>query len=198
MEKITWAPKIKQSLIWQIYQNDSLGMVDEELLEDVGYRLYNRCQSIWLVTRREVRCPRCGAVFPVSYPDSWNLLPGELHCPSPGCGWSTTAEAWHNSWRHRDLLGTAAMQAVETYLRDYLKASTPEAKMVCIDNLIHAFHVSLQTGKNNRSFANNLIEGSHEQVLELLDKLFAKPGRVDKDQWRDGVDAMWKNRRGEE
>ncbi len=198
MDEITWAPKIKQTLIWQLYQNDAAGTVEDELLEDVGYKLYHRCHSIWLVTRREVQCPRCGAIFPVSYPDRWDMLPGELHCPIPGCGWTTTAEVWHNSWKHRDLLGTAAIQAVEAYLRDYMKASTPEAKMVCIDLLIHAFHVSLKTGKNNRLLANNLIEGSHEQVVELLDKLFAKPDGVDKDRWRENVDAMWRNRRGNE
>jgi hypothetical protein len=39
-------------------------------------------------------------------------------------------------------------------------------------------------GKYSRSFANNLIEGSHEQVVEFLDRLSARQGGVDKDQWR--------------
>ena len=70
--------------------------------------------------------------------------------------------------------------------------------MVCIDQLIHSFHISLRTGKVARSFANNLIEGSHDQVVEFLDRLSARPGGVDKDQWRAEISRMYKTRRGQE
>jgi hypothetical protein len=70
--------------------------------------------------------------------------------------------------------------------------------MVCIDQHIHAFHISLQDGKLNRSVANNLIEGSHDQVVELLDRLSAKPGGVDKEAWRSEVRHMYNRRRGQE
>lgn len=198
MEKISWAPKVRQAKIRQLYQNDALGAVDETLVEDVGLSLLQRCQSIWLVTQRQVECPRCGAVFPMSEPGTWNLLPGVQHCPAPGCGWETTAEEWHESWRHRELLGTAAVQAFETYLLEYPRAQTIEQRMVCIDQLIHSFHISLQTGQLNRSFANNLIEGSHDQVVEFLDRLSAKTGGVDKEQWRAQVERMYKRRRAQE
>lgn len=198
MEKISWSPKIRQAKIWQLYQNDALGAVDEVLVEDVGLSLLHRCHSIWLVTRREVECPRCGAVFTLSEPGSWKMLPGLQVCPTPGCGWGTTGEQWHESWKHRDLLGTAVMPAVETYLQEYPRARRPEERMVCIDQLIHTFHRNIQTGKPGRSFANNLIEGSHDQVVELLDRLSAKPDRVDKEQWRTEVNRMYSRRRGQE
>jgi hypothetical protein len=197
MEKISWAPKIRQARIWQLYQNDALGMVDQELVEHVGYGLLQRCRSIRLVTQREVECPRCGMVFLLSEPGVWKMLPGVQICPTPGCGWETTATQWHDSWKHRDLLGAAAMQAVETYLQDFPKARTPEERMLCIDHLIHSFHMSLRTGKANRSFANNLIEGSHEQVVEFLDRLSAMPGGADKEGWRVQVDDMFRRRRGQ-
>ena len=198
MEKIYWSPKIRQSKIWQLYQNDARGSVDDVLVEDVGLSLLHRCQSIKLVTQREVECPRCGAVFSVCEPNSWKMLVGVQTCPTPGCGWETTAEEWHQSWRHRDLLGSAAIDAFETYLHDYPRAHTTEERMVCIDQLIHSFHISLQVNKPNRSFANNLIEGSHDQVIRLLDRLFAKPDGVDKEQWRATVDKMYIRRRGQE
>lgn len=198
MEKIQWAPKIRQLKIWQVYQNDASRTIDETLIEEVGFDLLQRCRSIWLVTRREVECPRCGTVFLMCENDSWKMLPGVQTCPNPGCGWETTAEAWHASWRHHDLLGTAAMQAVEHYLRVYPRAHSPEERMVCIDQLIHSFHISLRTGKVSRSFANNLIEGSHEQVVELLDRLSGQPGGADKDAWREEIDAMFRRRRGQE
>jgi hypothetical protein len=198
MEKISWSPKIRQSKIRQLYQNDALGAVDEVLVEDVGLSLLERCRSIWLVTRREVECPRCGAAFSLCEPGSWKTLPGVQPCPTPGCGWETTAQDWHESWRHRELLGTAAMDAIEVYLQEYPRARTTREQMVCIDQLIHSFHLSLRTGKATRSFANNLIEGSHDQVIEFLDRLSAKAGGVDKEQWRAEVNGMYKRRRGQE
>jgi hypothetical protein len=198
MEKISWSPKIRQSKIWQLYQNDALGTVDEVLVEDVALGLLDRCRSIWLVTHSEVECPRCGATFSLCEPDSWKTLPGVQRCPAPGCGWETTAEHWHESWKHRELLGTAALDAVETYLHDYPRARKTEARMLCVDQLIHLFHISLRTGKLNRSFANNLIEGPHDQVVEFLDRLSAKTDGVDKDQWRAEIKSMYKTRRGQE
>jgi hypothetical protein len=198
MEKISWSPKVRQAKIRQLYQNDALGAIDEVLVEDVGLSLLQRCRSVWLVTQREVECPRCEAVFSPCEPGSWKMLPGPQTCPTPGCGWETTAEEWHDSWRHRELLGTAAIRAVETYLHDYPLARTVQGRMVCIDQLIHSFHISLRTGQATRSFANNLIEGSHEQVLQFLDRLASKPGGVDKEQWRAEVNHMLSRRRGQE
>lgn len=198
MEKISWSPKIRQAKVWQLYQNDARGTVDEILVEDVGLGLFHRCRSIWLVTRREVECPRCEAVFSLCEPGSWKMLPGLQTCPTPGCGWETTAEQWHDSWKHRELLGTAAMEAVEAYLHDYPLARTVQERMVCIDQLIHSFHISLRTGKPSRSFANNLIEGSHDQVIEFLDRLSTKTGGVDKVRWRTEVKRMYRTRRGQE
>jgi hypothetical protein len=198
MEKISWSPKIRQSKIWQLYQNDASGAVDEVLVEDVGLSLLQRCRSIWLVTNRNVECPRCEAVFPMCEADSWKHLTGVQRCPTSGCGWETTAEEWHESWKHRELLGTAAMDAVETYLHDYPLARITEERMVCIDQLIHSFHISLRTGKASRSFANNLIEGSHDQVVELLDRLFAKSDGVNKEQWRTEIEGMYRRRRAQE
>jgi hypothetical protein len=127
------------------------------------------------------------------------LLSDIQRCPTPGCGWETTAEQWHASWKHRELLGTAIMPAIETYMHDYPLARTTGEQMVCIDQLIHSFHISLQNpGKLNRSVANNLIEGSHDQVVQLLDRLFAIPGGVDKEQWRANIAKMYKGRRAQE
>lgn len=198
MEKIYWYPKLRQAKIRQLYRNDALGAVDEELVEEVGFSLFQRCRSIQLVTRREVECPRCGTAFPMCAAGTWKLLPGVQSCPTPGCGWETTAEQWHASWENRDLLGTAARQAVETYLHDYPQAKTPQERMVCIDQLIHSFHISLRTGKAGRSFGNNLIEGSHNEVVGFLDRLSATPDGVDKEEWRAEVEKMYNRRRGRE
>lgn len=197
MERIRWAPKVRQIKIRQLYENDAAGMVDEELLQEVGYALLDRCQSIWLVTRREVECPRCGTVFALGEEgEGWKMLPGVQTCPTEGCGWETSAEEWHQTWTNQDLLGMAARNALAIYMRDFPRAKTAQERMVCIDQLIHAFHISLRDGQLSRSFANNLIEGTHQQVVEFLDGLSALPGGVDKSEWREHVETMFKRRRG--
>ncbi len=168
------------------------------LVAEVGFNLLKRCQSIVLATHRQVECPRCGAVMEMCEQGNWKMLPGIISCPTPGCGWETTSGIWHESWRHKDLLGLAAMEANETFLHDYPLAQKIEERMVCIDQLIHSFHISLRTGQAGRSFANNLIEGSHDQVVEFLDQLSAKKGGVDKDEWKAEIDKMYDRRRGKE
>jgi hypothetical protein len=197
MEKIIWSPKVSPASIWQLYQNDARGSVDQALVEAVGFDLLQRCRSIFLVTRREVECPRCGTIFKLREQRAWRLLPGDQVCPKPGCGWQTTAQEWHASWRHRDLLGTAAMDAMQTFLHDYPLAHSTQDRMFCIDQLIHSFHISLRTGKKSRTFANNLVEGSHDHVVALLDRLFTRPDGVNKDQWRIDIAGMYALRRGQ-
>jgi len=198
MEKIHWAPKIRQAKIRQLYQNDARGTVDDSLVMEVGFGLFQRCQSIVLATHRQVECPRCGTVMEMCEAGSWRMLPGIQSCPTNGCGWETTSEIWHESWRHKDLLGLAATEAIEAYLHDYPLAQTTKERMLCIDQLIHSFHISLRTGKAGRSFANNLIEGSHDQVVEFLDQLSSITGGTDKNKWRVEIDNMVDRRRGKE
>jgi hypothetical protein len=198
MEKIIWARKLNPVRIRQLYLNDARGTVDESLVDAVGFNLYQRCRSIEMVTTRKVECPRCGTVFKLRERGVWKLEAGPQACPNPNCGWETTAAEWHASWQHRDMLGSAAMGAISTYLHDYPLAGTIPQRMVCIDQLIHSFHISLRTGKVSRAFGNNLIEGSHEQVVELLDRLFANDGVVDRELWREEINGMFRRRRGQE
>lgn len=195
LEKIRWAPRLSQAKVWQLYQSDARGLLDEELLAEVGFILLQRCASIDRVTRGEVECPRCGRVFAVREPGQWVRRGGSIPCPA-GCGWSTTAEVYAASWRHRDLLAARAVPALDTYLRDYPCAGTPQERMVCIDRLIHAFHWDSELELPNRAFANNLIEGKFEDVVALLDRLSAIDPAA-KQHWRETIDVMWKRRRGQ-
>ena len=68
------------------------------------------------------------------------------------------------------------------------------AKMMLIDQLLHAFHWDLQAGAPNRLAANNLIEGSHGQVLALLDELSGHLPTAARQRWRDDVATMLRRR----
>lgn len=197
MEKIHWAPKVSRSQIWRLYHNDARGVVDEALVDAVGWALLQRCRSIVQVSRREAECPRCGAVFaiPVS-------KVGLVGCPTPDCGWETTTEAWHTSWRHQDLIGSNALAVFETFIDRYPVARSIRDRIFLIDRLIHAFHWDAKQQVPNRSVGNNLIVGSHQTVVAFLDALSQGDNEgmgkaADKALWRETVQAMWKRRRAE-
>jgi hypothetical protein len=196
-ERIHWARKVSQAKIRRLYQTDALGIVDEELIDDVGSALYARCQSILLVSSAQVECPRCGCVFQVEVGRPEEDV---LACPADGCFWQTTYRQWHNSWRHQDLIGTRAASAFQVYVKRYQHAKGPREKMFLIDQLIHAFHQGIIAGMPHRSAANNLIEGSHRQVVAFLDQLTfgdgSTPGLKERQaEWREKAKAAERVRR---
>jgi hypothetical protein len=196
-ERIHWAPKVQPGTIKRLYETDARGIVDEELIDDVGSALYERCRAVVMVTSGWVPCPRCGLEF--ALPAAAEPQGLTVTCPGPGCGWQTTWAAWRLSWRHRELLGTAAMPAIAEYCARYPKATSPSERMLLIDAVIHAFHWDLRLQLPNRSAANNLIEGSHEQVLAFLDALTYGPASTAdverRDAWRATAAAMMRRRR---
>ena len=159
---------------------------------DVGFSLWLRCKSIVMVTLFQVECPRCRQIFDVGRMEGTE----PIECSTPGCGWQVTGEQYHYS--HRDLLGSKAFAAFQTYVEDHPCARSSAARMFCIDRLIHAFHWDLKENAPNRSVGNNLIEGSHIQVVALLDKLSFGESGIDKEHWRETVDTMMRRRRGGE
>lgn len=193
-----WAPKVRPEKIWQLYQNDARGLVDPALVDDVGMALYLRCESVLLVSSGMVKCPECRTTFATH----WHASHPEAAIVCPTCSWATTSGQYHASWRHQDLIGVNAAAAFQTFVETYSSASTPRERMLQIDQLIHAFHFGLKGGAPHRSAANNLIEGSHSQVLGLLDRLSGNPPTAseassDDTVWRQQVDAMNKRRHGE-
>ena len=50
MKRLRYAPKLPLALVAQLYRSDALVRRDEELLDDVGWRLYVRCRDVLLVS----------------------------------------------------------------------------------------------------------------------------------------------------
>ncbi len=60
MARIQWAAKVRRDLIWRLYRDDARGLVDDALIDAVGFALYQLCESILMVTaRNRVPCPQC-------------------------------------------------------------------------------------------------------------------------------------------
>jgi hypothetical protein len=182
--KFRWAPKVRPDKVWRLYQADARGIVDEALIDDVGVTLLLRCRSILMATAGEAECPHCGRTIPFA---GMHTLP-DVPVLCPGCGWETTYRRFHASWRHRELYGGNAVAAFRRFVEHYPHAAAPRQRMLLIDRLIHAFHVTLK-GSVNRAAVVNLIEGSTAQVLDLLERLAygdgSTPGLGDtKAAWR--------------
>jgi hypothetical protein len=177
-EKIRWAPKVRPERIRRLYEQDALGIVDDELIDDVGLALHARCVSIVRVNTGRVVCPRCATAFEVcrtyrerkrgEAPDDPERV---VPCPRAGCGWQTTVGRWRQSWRHRELHAGWGLPALRAFAEAYPAATTSRTRMLLIDQLLHAFHQDLRRATPGRSVAHNLVEGNQRQALELLDSL---------------------------
>ena len=64
VDEIKWARRVRPETIRALYTLDAKGIVDEELIDEVGYAMLARCESIRTVTRAHsgrATCPRCKA-----------------------------------------------------------------------------------------------------------------------------------------
>jgi predicted RNA-binding Zn-ribbon protein involved in translation (DUF1610 family) len=162
-----WAPKISQVKVRRLYELDSQGIIDVDLINEVGWALWERCDSILTVTTAHhghVPCPACGAVIERQNP--WTT-DETVECPK--CDWHIPWTMYHRSYRGKQLFGANAVEIFEAYHKTFPLAQKANERMLLIDQLIHAFHVSLQS--IGRPVAANLIEGSLAEVIHFLDRL---------------------------
>jgi len=65
-QEVPWPPRVTKERLWRLYASEAAGLLEEELLDEVGVTLYLRCQTILDVYsalhRGMVRCPRCQQV----------------------------------------------------------------------------------------------------------------------------------------
>jgi hypothetical protein len=166
-----WAPKVAQSPIRRLYESDARGLLDDELLTDVGSALYSRCLSIIMVTNRQVACPRCDHAFATNW--QWDKRHDQVHILCPKCDqWEITGAQYRQSVERDNLAAMMALPVFQTYVERWPRATTPRARMLLIDQLIHDFHWGLKHQDiPHRVTANNLIVGDHDTVIAFLDHL---------------------------
>jgi hypothetical protein len=186
LDEVRWAPRVPPRLIRRLYASEARGRLDEEILDEVRFWLYLRCQSILTIAEANqgrVKCPRCGRVFSIESrgghilifangqprrPDvtQRNHATGErLRCPQ--CCWSVTWEEYCGTWRGKKLNIGGAAPAIEQFVRGFQSAHSPRDKILHVDRLIHAFHVDLNR-KPVRPVACNVIDGNLNDVVTLI------------------------------
>lgn len=177
LNKFDWGKKASRNDIVRLYQGEARGMVDEELLDEVGYTFYMRCtqakQARDLMEQGRILCLHCGAVLDAECirvggytPFSKNNLP--VNC---GCGYSYTYREYRRSCNAANMPGGRAAPIFERFAKKWPGCRDAAQKMLLIDWLIHECHVSLMSGEKGRSVCVNLIEGTKTQIADLILKL---------------------------
>ena len=163
----SWAPRVPQHKIRQLYLNDANGIYDDELIDDVGYALLARCESFLLANNAaqgRVSCPMCSTtILHTKKPDEL------LYCKQ--CGWEMVWKEYFATFQHKQLYGAEpVLELFSDFVKRFPSARTLQEKVLRIDTLIHGYHWSQKYG-STRPVAINLIGGKLPQVISFLDTL---------------------------
>jgi hypothetical protein len=200
MKKLAWAPRVSQGLIQRLYELDAQGIQDQELIDEVGWALFSRCDSFIAAveaTQGKARCPSCqGLIIHNSQPDQI------LHCLA--CGWETTWQDYFKTIQHQQLSGAEPVLALfRDYIQRFPLSRQPHEKMVLIDQLIHGFHWNTRDRSPTRTTGVNLIAGNYHEVVDFLDRLSYGPGSTPgvhqvRQEWREIIQqtaTKWRDSR---
>lgn len=167
-----WASKVPRAKIQRLYETDAQGIVDPEMIDSVGWALWERCDSILTVTAAHhghVQCPSCKTTIEcLDHSSQDNSSKDELIACAV-CGWQILWSEYHQTFRGKQLFGANAVEVFRAYHEAFPQARAANAKMLLIDQLIHGFHLGLTDV--GRPAAANLIEGSLKEVMQFLDRL---------------------------
>ena len=182
-DELRWSPRVPKWKIRRLYESDAQGVLDQELLEEVGWTLLLRCQNILTVAeakRGRVSCPRCARRGSPTVIERGPTTTGDkrdrvITCPE--CSWQITWGAYALSYSRKQLNAGGARSAFAAYVRTYLAARNAREKMLAVDRLIHEFHYStrVRPDQPTRPVGVNLIQGKLASVLQFLDELSGLP-----------------------
>ncbi len=167
---VRWAPRVSPVKIRRLYENDAQGIVDTDLIDDVAYSFYARCQSILTVTEAShgrVKCPLCDKI--ITRRGGKEEL---LQCPD--CTWEIIWGDYFKTYRRKQLHGGGAVDAFQEFVMQLPQARSHTEKMLLIDRIVHECHKILTSDQKlsyTRPVAVNLIDGSMGQTIKLLNEL---------------------------
>lgn len=160
-----WAGRVPRHKIARLYELDAKGIVDEDLIDEIGISFLARCQSMMMAEEAQEGKALCAGCDSIIFHSSKEET---LRCPD--CGWEIAWVDYVNSSRHKKLGLGGIEPFIREYLEQYPRAKTPRQKMIQIDNIIHRYHQEL-IGNAGRPSAVNLIGGKVWEVMAFLTTL---------------------------
>jgi hypothetical protein len=177
--KFHWAERVSRRDIQRLYTSDAQGLLDEELLDQVHYAVHARVRDMFAVREAQqfgrVKCRHCGE--PISQPYRMGSGHKDTVLACAKCGWSVTCGEFYASYSGKGLLPGSVTDLFESYLERFAQATTSAQKLLLIDWLIHQFHV--MQGVANMPVGKNVIQGTPDQVRELIESLASGPGSTE-------------------
>ncbi len=171
--KFKWCEKVSRSDLQKLYKGEAAGMLDEDLLEDIGITFYMRCTQAKrvreLMEKGQMLCLQCGEVL------TCTSYEGVVTCT---CGYSYTYREYRRSCNSANMPGGRATPIFESYAQKWEGCTNAAQKMLLIDWLIHECHVTLMSDEQGRSVCVNLIEGTKKQISDLINQLAYGSGKV--------------------
>lgn len=179
LNKFKWCKKTSRHDLYRLYVGESKGMLDENLLDDVGLSFYVRCQQAKeareCMANGEIVCHHCNAVLKagrVSPTGTVLIKPaGDSLLINCNCGHSYTYREYRRSFCAANMPAGRATPVFEHFREKWPTCKSTKDKMLLIDWLIHQCHTDLMSDLKGRSVCVNLIEGSKKQITELILKL---------------------------
>jgi hypothetical protein len=192
-DEIEWGKRVPKWKLKRLYESDAQGLLDEDLLDDVGFTLLERCRDILKVDSAQhgrVHCARCdrqGQTTLITCPQTRGD-PRDALLTCPVCGWQITWGDYHLSYKRKQLNPGGATDTFAAFVVNFPLANTPQSKMAAVDRLIHEFHYSYQSMPDlpTRPVGVNLIEGHLEDVIAFLNELtFGNAS-----SWKDNLESF--------
>ena len=166
-----WSPEISPVKIKRVYESDAKGLLDENLINEVGFLLYARCSDIIEVTNARdgnVKCQNCSRI--VKRTGGINEI---IACTN--CGWSIIWRDYKKTYNRKGLLagvkGAKTIKIFNNHVSKWVKSKKYNDKMAIIDYLIHEFHESIKEGSDTRPVACNVIQDNAHEVIQLINDL---------------------------
>ncbi len=163
-----WCKKASRNDLLRLYQGEAKGMLDEELLDEIGFTFYARCKQAHdarnCMEKGNILCLNCGAVVKANH--TYDNQP--MYCE---CGYSYTYREYRRSYMAVNMPGNRATPIFESFEQKWPGCQDATQKMLLIDWLIHECHVTIMSGEMGKSVCENLIEGTRKQITDLIIKL---------------------------
>ena len=162
-----WARRLRKSQIARLYRSCGQGLLDEELIDDVGFSLYARCKSMLQVSeaiRGRPRCPSCGATARLDEGPT-------TFAKCAACGWTCPWTLYKKTYQRKGLFAGGMESIVRDFVRRFAATRSHRERLVLIDTLIHRFHWESGDSAGGRPGATSLIEGKMKDIMPFLDHL---------------------------
>ena len=184
-----WAYRLKKSDIERLYRSCSTGILDDELIDEVGFGLLARCMSMLQVAeaiRGRPVCPQCDARAEVK-----DMYASNATAVCRDCGWTCSWKAYQKTYQRKGLFAGGMEFSVQDFVDRFSTARSHREKLVLIDTLIHRFHWESATDAG-RPGACSLIEGKMKDIMPFLDRLtYGDDIPADVQQTRDEWRKKW-------